>query len=57
VFEIVVRAGTSIAVGSQCTTSATCTAIPTGVMALANLLHAIDDEQLQLDPCHAMFQP
>jgi hypothetical protein len=56
VFEIVARAGTSIAVGDACSGSASCTAIPAGVNALANLLRAIDSEQLSLDPCRSMFQ-
>jgi hypothetical protein len=56
VFEIVARDGTSIAVGDACSGSASCTAIPAGVNALANLLRAIDSEQLSLDPCRSMFQ-
>jgi hypothetical protein len=57
VFEIVARAGTSIEVGDACSGSASCAAIPAGVNALANLLRAIDSEQLSLDPCRSMFQP
>lgn len=57
VFEIVTRAGTAIEVGIPCMDSGACTAIPAGVDALAKLLRAIDDEQVQLDPCRGMFAP
>jgi hypothetical protein len=57
VFEIVARASTAIEVGSACSGGASCPAIPAGVSALADLLRAIDDEQLNLDPCRSMFRP
>jgi hypothetical protein len=55
VFEIVLAPNTTIEVGGACASSASCTAIPAGITALAGLLRAIDDEQLHLDPCRTMF--
>lgn len=57
VLEIVARPNTSIEVGGSCSGGASCSAIPAGVSALAELLRAIDDEQLHLEPCRSMFMP
>lgn len=57
VLEIVARADTSLEVGGPCSGGASCSAIPAGVSALAELLRAIDDEQLQLEPCRSVFMP
>jgi hypothetical protein len=53
-----IRIGSSVIdVGSPCPTSGGrgCDPIPTGVSALADLLRAIDAEQLALEPCSGMF--
>jgi hypothetical protein len=53
-----IRIGSSVIdVGSPCPTSGGggCDPIPTGVSALADLLRAIDAEQLALQPCSGMF--
>jgi hypothetical protein len=55
VFEIVLGRSTTIDVGGACASSASCKAIPAGITALADLLRSIDDEQLHLDPCRALF--
>jgi hypothetical protein len=55
VFEITVGKNT-ITVGDPCTAGGgACAAIPLGVNALAQLLRAIDEEQLNLAPCAGLF--
>lgn len=55
VFEIVVGSS-KIEVGMPCSAGATgCSAIPPGVSTLAQLLRAVDEEQLNLEPCTGMF--
>jgi hypothetical protein len=48
-------AGSVIEVGSPCM-EAGCNAIPAGVTTLVELLRAIDEEQLNLDPCVEHFE-
>ena len=54
VFRIEIGSDSVIDVGSPCQ-SAGCDPIPAGVSALADLLRAIDSEQLGLDPCAGLF--
>jgi len=54
VFRIDIDSAGVIEVGAPCQ-SAGCNPIPEGVSALVDLLHAIDAEQLSLDPCAGLF--
>lgn len=56
VFVIEYR-GQEITIGSPCTATIGCTAIPAGVEALKDLLESLQDERLEAPGCASVFPP